>query len=58
MEPPARASPRFCRDNLTKTPKSHFDSPEPFADLIRLVFVAEPSECTINGEECPFLISH
>jgi hypothetical protein len=58
LEPGARASPLFCRDNLTKAPKSRFESPQPFAGPIRRVFVAEPSERTIDGEEFPFLISH
>jgi hypothetical protein len=58
FEPPARASPRFCRDNLTKAPKSRFELPQPFAGPIRPAFVAELSECTIDDQKFPFLISH
>jgi hypothetical protein len=58
LEPGARALPRFCRDNLTKASKSPFGSPQPFAGPIRVEFVAELSEWTIDGEEFLFLPLH
>jgi hypothetical protein len=58
LEPGSRAFPRFCRDNLTKAPRSRFESLQAFAGPMRCEFVAELSECTIDGQEFPFLISH
>jgi hypothetical protein len=57
LEPPARASPLLCSDSRTKAPKSHFESPQPFAVPIRREFIAKLSDGTID-EEFPFLISH
>jgi hypothetical protein len=58
LEPPVHASSRLCSDNRTKAPKSHFESPQPFAVPIRPECMAKLSEGTITGEEFSFMISH